>query len=465
MADSRRAALLDRPSRCLLIFTVFTLAGVLSSLPGPAHAQSAAVSKFNTDSSGLTTTLSTMLNAAQDFDKKLFYVQGKLDLPGKISSDLKTLNNAMGTAKTLLEAASIVPEIKTEADVIIEGITTVRGVLGDAQSAADSFDTAITPVKTTVNTAETTVHALADTIQKAQQTVSAYASRVSVVQMCINGLPAQSRATAQSRLDTLVGGSDSAITALNTALQALAKRAGDASSFIEAKVYPLFGAVNDVENAIGTVNTSLQNIEDPLRDVAKVVNSTFGVSFPYPHPSWSHPFRWDHYNLRFSLGTIIGGVEKIENEIERILSKALYSAAKFFGIEKLIHSLVDDVNKALNTVMSKLHLQFKVEVPGLDRLRSSLDSIRNSLPGMTPQMSLDPGTIGTPIAALEKDLASINVLPPCGAPTQSLAPVAPASPGLPSGRLAPLGPHMPGVPPPFIGSWDSVPGTYPGFRR
>lgn len=249
--------------------------------------------------------------------------------------------------------------------------------------------------------------------------------------------------------------------------RALATTGGAVTSItqtVEGQLHPAFDPINGIETAVAALSSSLQDVEGPLKDVGRLLTESFSVSFPYPNPDKTHWFRISHYTLRIKMTTIIGGAEKIEQEIEHILSGFLYKVAKLFGLERLINDLVAQANKATKKVIDTLHLDFKVNIPGLDGFQGDLNNVTAKFKAATPSFALDPSALYTHMVALQGDfsgLAQFNASCPQSGASPAPAPIPGPThlplPPFPSGPgTGPWGPHLPPGP-----IWPSSPGGGP----
>lgn len=437
---------------------------LLSAAPHATAQSSPAVAAFVTSANALSTAVGTFSTSVQQLNGDLIYVQGKLALPGKLASDLTQLDTLLDSSKTLLNAASLVPDLQSATSVMIDGINTTQPPVQSAQAAATNFDNGLKPIDDPVNALQGTVNTLAGDIGRFQQGLAGYVNGVTRVQQCIAGQPAAARQKLQDALDKLAGASTASIANVNRALGATAGTVTTLTQTVEGNLHPAFDPINAIESAIAGLSTSLQGVEGPLKDIGRLLTESFSVSFPYPNPDKTHWFRISHYTLRIKMTTILNGAEKIEQEIEHILSGFLYKVAKLFGLERLINDLVSQADKATKKVIDTLHLDFTVKIPGLDGFQGDLDNVTAKFKAAVPGLALDPSPLNAQIVALQADYSGLSQFnascPQSGAapaPTPVPAPIHLPLPPFPSGPGT--GPWVPHLPPGPI--WPSPPGGGP----
>ena len=439
-----------------------TIAG--ASLPAAAQTSSA-VGTLLTNGTTLTQSVGTLSGNVQQLNTSLIYLQGKLALPGKLASDLKQLDSLLTTSKTLLEAASIIPDLQSATSVMLDGISATQPPVQSAQTTATQFDDSVQPISDPVNALQGTVNTLSTDLTKFQQGLAQYLNAVRVAQQCVAGQPAASRQTLQNALDTLANGSSKTMADMNVAAGATNATVGTLQQTAQNTLAPVFEPVNTLENDVAALFKSLQGIEGPLNDVGSVLKKNFSVTFPYPNPSWSHPFRISHYTLNIRMTTIIAGAAKIEAEIESILRGFLYRMAKLFGLERLIDDLSSAANSEMKKVLDTLHLDFKVNIPGLSTFQNDLGSVTTRFQNVAPGLKLDTSALDTPLHTLSANFGQLNQLGSCGAAASSAPRPAPAPAPSPTGGIPwpPTSPIHIGPPLPPLPSTPTFPGGIPRF--
>ena len=207
----------------------------------------------------------------------------------------------------------------------------------------------------------------------------------------------------QSKLDKLASESDLRIVQANTILQDIITKVKDADSFIHDKLRNAIEPFETLENDIENLLSNLNSLINPLNDLGSLLNKTYCVDFPYPSPTWRKPWRVKHYDLCIGFRTIIRGSDYIEREIKDILSSGLYSAAKVFGLGKLVNDLERQAKNELNSVTNRLNLRFNVSIPGLDKLEQELSYLENGLNEFNPKININTSPFENLMGDIEKD--------------------------------------------------------------
>lgn len=450
-----------RSTRMIAASVALTIAG--ASLPAAAQT-STAVSTLLSNGATLTQSVGTFSGNVQQLNTSLIYLQGKLALPGKIASDLKQLDSLLTTSKTLLDAASIVPDLQSATSVMLDGINATQPPVQSAQTTATQFDDGVKPISDPVNALQATVNTLSTDLTKFQQGLAQYLKAVALAQQCVAGQPAASRQTLQNTLDTLASSSAKTMADMNVAVGATNGTVSTLQQTAQNTLGPAFDPITTVENDVAALFKSLQGIEGPLNDIGSVLKKNFSVTFPYPDPSWTHPFRVSHYKLNIRMTTIIAGAAKIEAEIERILSGFLYRVAKAFGLERLIDDLTSSANSEMKKVLDALHLDFTVSIPGLPSFAGALGTVTTRFQSAVPGLKLDPSSIDTPLHTLSANFGQLAQLGSCGTATATATPPAGGMPWPPTSpiHIGPSLPPLPPLPPMPSGGIPRFPGGNPG---
>lgn len=368
-----------------------------------------AVQKLDSDINTLSGTVSQMLSTCQNLHEKLQYADKLLSIPSKISSDLKKLQQALSTVKGLLTAASLVPELKTAAKTMTDGINAINAPIADAVKSLDELSKTLKPIQDGVEKTDAADQKLIKGLTEFKSGLNRYKTAVDNAQKCISSLPdGDNKKAMQSDLDTLANASDKRVAQINTAI-ANAKNAYESlKEIIASELDPALELMKPIEQAIEQLDGKLVHLMDPLRELGKLMDKYFSVSFPYPDPTWSKPWRISHYELRISMKKIVNGAGAIEKEIEHLLSSALYKAAKIFGLSKLIHELINDASKELNVIKGKLHLDFKIEIPGLDKIKDAVHKAEAAADKLKSKLSVDVSEIDNLINQIKADISAME---------------------------------------------------------
>jgi hypothetical protein len=115
-----------------------------------------------------------------------------------------------------------------------------------------------------------------------------------------------------------------------------------------------------------------------------------------------------HYTLKIGFSIIIKGIHKIEQEIKRLLKKALYEAAKVYGLKKLAQELVREAEAELNKIRSKMKLNINVNVPGLDGLEQKLKALEAAYEKMKKALEADEKPFLDAMAQMKSDMQALE---------------------------------------------------------
>jgi len=368
-----------------------------------------AVQHLDTDINTLSGSVTQMLATCQNLHEKLQYADKLLSIPSKISSDLKKLQQTLSTVKTLLTAASLVPELKTAAQTMTDGINAINAPIADAINALDELDKSLKPIKDGVEKTDDADQKLISGLTDFNSGLNRYKTALDNAQKCISSLPdGDNKNKIQSDLDTLANASDKRVTQINSAIASVKNAYEGLKEIIASELDPALELMNPIEAAIAQLDGKLVHLMDPLRELGKLMDKYFSVSFPYPDPTWSKPWRISHYELRISMKKIVNGADAIEKEIEHLLSSALYKAAKLFGLSKLVHELIDDASKELNAIKGKLHLDFKIEIPGLDKIKDAVQKAEAAADKLKAKLSVDLSEINNLINQIKADISAME---------------------------------------------------------
>lgn len=333
------------------------------------------VQKLHDDVKTLTSNIDLVLSKAKELDKKLLWTIDKLEYSQKILTDLKKLDKALDTVTLLLKVASCIPEIKTETNLMLEDIKAIRKPLSEAEKNIQAFDNKIAPIREKLVAFEKKLKAFIDKTEEFKAELSNFSSELSETENCINSLPnGEVKNQLSDALEKFAGECDQYIVMVNGMIDKTIEEINAIENIIENKIKPLIESFETIENEVQKLEKELEGIIEPLQEIRKFLDKSFSVSFPYPCWKTWHPDIC-HYTLKVSASIIVQGVSAIEDYIEKILSKTLWKALKVFGLEKAIKSLVSQFKSGLKDILKRLNLNFKVTIPGLDRLSSELENL------------------------------------------------------------------------------------------
>ena len=351
---------------------------------------SKSVTQLSKDTASLSTTLDIYIKTTQKVDSTLLNVKGMLEVPQKLSADLEQLISGIKTVRTLLTTASVVPQIRSKANAMLKSIGGLEKQIIDAKKKIDEFDKKIAPLREKIDKIEKRLKQAIDAAIIFKKHLQEFAAALQGADKCISSWPeGDIKKELQTDLDRTADASDKWIKGLDASLQAVIKKLNEIERSLEKKIEPLLAPIDAIENQVAEVRQNLQGVVKPLQAVINKLNQEFSFSFRYPNPTRKNPFRTSIYTLTISMRIIIQGVDAIEREIERILSKTLWKILKTLGVGKFVKQLQNQGNKALNSVLRALHLDFNIQIPGLSKLAGALTNLSDALTALTAQLDLD----------------------------------------------------------------------------
>jgi len=370
---------------------------------------SAVVEKLKSDVATLKSTIDTYITSAQALDKDLVIVIRGLELIDKVATDLKVLDQVLTTVNQLLDVAKLIPQTKTEAQALSDGINVIKPQVSQASKVANKYNDEFTPFRGKLETFDEKLKSLIQKTQAFERKLDAYVVHISNAQQCINSLPeGTAKNDLQSRLDNLSSSSDQRVVQANRYLQDIISTVNYVENEIQIKIKGYLEPLHDLEIRIDDLLGKLNLLINPLHDLQGLYLKHFSVSFPYPSPTWKNPFRMKTYTLSIGFDIIIKGIDEIEREIERLLSKALLKAAKLFGLEKLIKDLMAQAQRELDAILNQLMMKFKVEIPGLDQLELNLKGLKMEFDLILPKIDIDTQPLEDLLNAIELDIIEME---------------------------------------------------------
>jgi predicted nucleic acid-binding Zn-ribbon protein len=351
---------------------------------------SKSVTQLSKDTASLSTTLDIYIKTTQKVDSTLLNVKGMLEVPQELSADLEQLISGIKTVRTLLTTASVVPQIRSKANAMLKSIGGLEKQIIDAKKKIDEFDKKIAPLREKIDKIEKRLKKAIDAAIIFKKRLQEFVAALQGADKCISSWPeGDFKKDLQADFDKTADASDKWIKGLDASLQAVIKKLNDIEGSLEKKIEPLLAPIDEIENQVADLRKKLQGIVKPLQAVINKLNQGFSFSFRYPNPTWKNPFRTSHYKVTISMRIIIQGANAIEREIERILSKTLWKILETLGVGQFVKQLQNQANKALSSVLSALHLDFNIQIPGLSKLAGALTNLSDALTALTAQLDLD----------------------------------------------------------------------------
>ena len=365
------------------------------------------VTQLSEDTASLSATLDLYIKTAQRADSILLSVKGLLEIPQKLSADLEQLINSIKMVRTLLTTASVVPQIRRKANAMVKSIDDLEKQIIDAKKKIDEFDKKVAPLREKIDKIEKRLKEAIGAVIIFKKRLQEFGAALQGADKCISSWPeGDIKKGLQADLDKTADASDKWIKRLDASLQAVIKKLTAIEGLLEKKIEPLLAPIDEIENQVADVMKKLRGIVKPLQTVINKLNQGFSFSLRYPSPTRKNPFRTSIYKVTISMRIIIQGANAIEREIERILSKTLWKILKTLGVSKFVKQLQNQANKALSSVLSALHLDFNVQIPGLSKLSGALTNLSDALTALTTQLDLDLDPESEFLNQLENDKAA-----------------------------------------------------------
>jgi len=370
---------------------------------------SGAVDRLQNDVAEFDKTLNIYITEGQKLDGDIQIVLKGLDLIDKMANDLQKLDNALSTVEKLITIAKDIPQTEKAAATLSNGMQTIHPPVTQASTTVNNFNNKITPARQNLQNFDTKLQKLITTAQNFEKRLNVYTADISKAQQCLNSLPEGSvKDGLISRLDKLADASDKRVVQATKILKDIIAVVNDVKQVIDQEIRTALEPMYDLETQIEDLFKKLNALINPLHDLHALFSKSFGVSFPYPSPTWKNPFRIKHYSIDIGFGTIIKGAGAIEKEIEHLLSNELYKAAKLFGLEKLIKDLENQAQKELNNVLKDLHLDFKAEIPDLNKLEQWMNNLDKGFGDLLPKLNLDTKPLEDLFNDIENDIREME---------------------------------------------------------
>jgi DNA repair exonuclease SbcCD ATPase subunit len=372
-------------------------------------ALSASVDQLRTDITALRQTLNAYETNGKKLDTDLQLVIKALDLLDKMAHGLKALDAGMTNVEKLLEIAKDIPQTSEQATTLSNQLKSIHPSVTDASTKVNNLNDKLTPTRQKLTTFDAALQKAIIAAEGFDKVMGAYSDIAGKAQQCISSLPAGTvKDDLQSKLDDLSNRSDPRVVQANKILRDPINAINDIEKIIQERLRPLREPLDELDSDVENLLSKLNDIINPLRDVETLFNKTFDVSFPYPSPTWRHPGRMKHFTISIGFDVILKGSDAIKSDMKRILSGALYEAAKVFGLEKLINDLEDQAQGALKVVLNRLKLNVDVKLPGLGKLPGELTEADNAFSDLVSKLNLDTQPLDDAMQKIENDKAEME---------------------------------------------------------
>lgn len=375
------------------------------------------VTQLDQDMNRLDVNLTAIL---KEIDKLLFdlkVIENELNIPSKVNTDLKKLTGSMDDVTKLLEIVSVIPSVSSQAKDAIEAINVIEKPIKHAENAIDKFDKKIKPVKEAVEEAEAVLIDFKEKLQKMQGKLDGLVNEVDLCQNCVDSLPG-SNTSLKADLNSAAETADSIIANTNNAIEVTKDLMIDVMNSFNEFVMPPFQAIYNVGQLIEDFQRVIDKLEDELGKLIACLKKKLHVSFPYVCGfDFLKGEKICHYNISFSVNDVYKGAKYIEHQIEKMLSKVLYAAAKLFGLEKLYENLKRQADEAADMLAKKIEDKLEsmvFEILGLSDLEAKLDQLLTELKPFNPFKKIDFENIKNFVSEMDDSLVQVeNIYKQC----------------------------------------------------
>ncbi len=358
---------------------------------------------FFTETGTFETESNLLIKNTQEVDDALLKLENALSVPHKLATALKTLDNTLDTVKQMIGVAKLVPQTKAQAENLEKRLNTIHPNVKKAAESAEKFDKSVEPFRNATNKAEEAAATCLVGERTIQQAAFGYTDSVEALVGCVEKQPA-----AEPTAITLLNRSTDSFQKINAGMKKANETydttVGLPAKALQATTDKILSQLKQMEDLLAAVNRlqgDLGPINNALAELKKVLDQSVSVSFDYPcgpkmcsqkvpYPcgvktcrKWgaSYPCgtKWCNKeapfvcgvntcdaNIGMSVGTIVTSANEIEHKIESMLSSTAWEALKVIGINKVVDELKKKADGLFKPVMSKLHLDFPVDLPNLD---------------------------------------------------------------------------------------------------
>lgn len=341
--------------------------------PKPALKSSSAAATFKTDVADLNSTLDRYLKGGNRLDLALTAVITGMDTVAVMNSDLSGIQQDAVLLRDLLGLAKQVESVKEPASLMLTALERTDPPVKQALKATNDANKKFISLRNKLNTIDKAVRQAVSATEKLEKGLSIYSATLYKAQQCTDALQdGNTKTTLQGYIDNGVQQFDPSVVRANRELVKPLNEMNAMEQDIQRELKDLLDDLHKLEQDLTKLHHNLGTLINPLHDLGSLLKKEFSTEFPYPAPTISDPFKMKHYKISVNFKTIMQGERAVEKEIEKVLSKELYKAAKLFGIGKLFKTLENDASKELNSIKNRLNMSFAVDVPGLDQLDAKL---------------------------------------------------------------------------------------------
>jgi len=337
--------------------------------------------------------------------KRLDQLAKRLAIPGQLAKVLAAIETQMVTAQKGAKMAEGVPQLAEKAKRFGASLTPALANVKAARAKADAIAKRLEPVRKNAEkfsgyAAKTALglDGFSAGVLRHEPDVTyciqfAIAYNDDPVKACVQ----QKADDLAAKLDPIVVELDKVIAPLLTTLDMKAPALAALDGF-DANITP----VEDLKKKAEALQKKLKAMCDALQALEEKMESSFTVSIPYLVGS---------YDIKVSMAIILKGSAAIGDYIKEKVSGAVWTAAKAFGLGKIVEILTDKANKAVNAIMDKVDFKMDLSLPldPLNNLESRLPALEAAFPGSfsMPQLDTSLPSFGLPGVPAGLDLRQL----------------------------------------------------------
>ena len=374
----------------------------------PAFTPSPAVIKLKADVADLNTTLNTYIKTGNRADLDLTVVIAGIDMVAVINTDLTNIDHDGALLRDLLGVAKQVPALRDQASTLLSELEQAKPSVKKAQKSTSEANARLIPIRNKLNTIDKNIRSLVKIAGVLEKGLNLYSATLVKVQQCADGLlPGSKKDSIQSSIDNRANEIDPTVVKINANLVSIINAVNTIDQSIQKDTKQIIEPLHKLESDLDSLARKLHALVNPLHELDALYKKEFSAEFPYPAPTFENPFKIKHYKVSIGFKTILQGKEAIEHEIEKMLSKEMYEAAKLFGLEKLIKSIEHDAMGELNSIKNKIHLNINLEVQGLDKIEDDLIAFEKGLFNIQ-MLDIDTQPVNNLLNKIQDEVKQLN---------------------------------------------------------
>ena len=365
-----------------------------------------AVTQLQNDVKDFDKTLNTYIKNGVQLHKDLQTILTGLNTLNMLAKGLDDLDKALTAIEKGIKYAEDIPQTAEKATNLENDVRKFHPSVTKASKSANDLNNKITPTRENLQSFNEKLQTLIEAATAFKAGLDTYTSVITQAQNCISSLPdGSTKDNLQTRLDKLAGESDNRVVQANSLLQGIINVVDDIENKIKVPLEIDWKPIDDLETEVTDLLKDLNGVVNPLKDLENLFGKELCYSIPYY--SLIPPFKKKHYNLCVGFDIIIHDAEKIKDEIKRKMGP-LYKIAEACGIDKIINDLKDQANKLLDPILKALHLDIKMDIPGIDQLEQNLKLISDGLKDLPSKPTIDTSEFDKLVKDINQDIQDVG---------------------------------------------------------